>query len=194
MKRSTSSASANTAGALAATIGAMDTCPVARTGPTTYSSFLEVDGLLDLQVEGAAHDQLLFVVIHQSHELWFKLLLHELDLAVELIKEGTFRPAIGPLRRVNRIVRSLVTQWEVLDTMTPLGYLAFRGELDSGSGFQSAQFREIEFTAGLPDRDYVASPWLSDDERRRLHARSSRRHCGRSSCMPLLTQVRPSKN
>lgn len=147
------------------------TCPIARPGVTTYSSFLQVDGLLAMQEPSEAHDQLLFVVIHQSHELWFKLLLHELDRTVSLVADGAHRGAMLPLRRINRIVRSMTTQWDVLDTMTPRGYLEFRDALESGSGFQSAQFREIEFTAGLPDRGYVASPWLSDDERGRLARR-----------------------
>jgi tryptophan 2,3-dioxygenase len=146
-------------------------CPVTPVATTTYSSFLQVDGLLSLQTPAVAHDQLLFVVIHQSHELWFKLLLHELDLTVALLGERSYRAAITPLRRINQIVRSLIAQWDVLDTMSPRGYLEFREALESGSGFQSAQFREIEFTAGLPDRGYLASPWLTEDERTRLQRR-----------------------
>ncbi|GAA2810214.1 tryptophan 2,3-dioxygenase family protein [Kribbella solani] len=146
-------------------------CPVAPAGATTYASFLNVDALLALQEPGEAHDRLLFVVIHQSHELWFKLLLHELDHAVSLAGRRSYRVAMVPVRRINWIVRSMIAQWDVLDTMTPRGYLEFRDALESGSGFQSAQFREIEFTAGLPDRGYVASPWLSDDERGRLSRR-----------------------
>lgn len=152
----------------------METCPFAPPGDTTYSSFLRIPHLLELQNSGVVHDQLLFVVIHQSHELWFKLLLHELDLAVDLIERRMFREAAAPLRRIVRIIETLIAQWDVLDTMTPRGYLGFRGELESGSGFQSAQFREIEFTAGLPDPDYVVAPWLADDERRRLHDRLDR--------------------
>lgn len=145
-----------------------DASTFAGTGDTTYSSFLRLDDLLTLQNEESAHDQLLFVVIHQSHELWFKVLLHELDVTVALAGRRSLRAAGASLRRIIQIMRALIAQWDVLDTMTPRGYLLFRDALESGSGFQSAQFREIEFTAGLPDREYVASPWLSDDERRRL--------------------------
>lgn len=147
-------------------------CPLGTGGdPVTYRSFLDLDELLALQDGGSAHDQLLFVVIHQSHELWFKLLLHEMDLAVELTQQRELRAAMRPLRRIIQIVRSMIAQWDVLDTMTPAGYQEFRDSLESGSGFQSAQFRELEFTAGLPDAGYVASPWLSDDERSRLSRR-----------------------
>jgi tryptophan 2,3-dioxygenase len=142
----------------------------------TYSSYLRVGELLTLQQDPRAHDELLFVVIHQSHELWFKLVLHELDDAVELIGADRFPEAETRLRRIVTIMRQLVAQWDVLGTMAPAGYLQFRHVLEGGSGFQSAQFREIEFASGIKDAGYLRSPWLSDGElgalQRRLEAPS----------------------
>jgi tryptophan 2,3-dioxygenase len=110
-------------------------------------------------------------VLHQSHELWFKLVLHELDEATRLIDADRFPEAETRLRRIVTIMRQLIAQWDVLGTMTPAGYLEFRHVLEGGSGFQSAQFRELEFASGLKDPTYLASPWLSEAERDRLQAR-----------------------
>lgn len=138
----------------------------------TYSSYLRIGELLTLQQDPRAHDELLFVVIHQSHELWFKLVLHELDDAVTLIDSDRFPDAETRLRRIVTIMRQLVAQWDVLGTMAPAGYLQFRHVLEGGSGFQSAQFREIEFASGLKDgAGYVDSAWLSDGERAVLRRR-----------------------
>lgn len=138
----------------------------------TYSSYLRIDELLALQQEPRAHDELLFVVLHQSHELWFKLVLHELDEATQLINADRYPEAETRLRRIVTIMRQLVAQWDVLGTMTPAGYLEFRHVLEGGSGFQSAQFRELEFSSGLKDAgSYLDSPWLSAAEVARLQAR-----------------------
>jgi tryptophan 2,3-dioxygenase len=137
----------------------------------TYSSYLRIAELLALQQEPRAHDELLFVVIHQSHELWFKLALHELDEARRLIDSDRFPEAETRLRRLVTIMRQLVAQWDVLGTMTPAGYLEFRHVLEGGSGFQSAQFRELEFASGLKDPTYLASEWLSTEELTRLQSR-----------------------
>ena len=99
----------------------------------TYSSYLRVHELLTLQQEPRAHDELLFVVLHQSHELWFKLVLHELDDATALIAADTFPQAETRLRRIVAIMRQLIAQWDVLGTMTPAGYLAFRHVFQGGS-------------------------------------------------------------
>jgi tryptophan 2,3-dioxygenase len=141
------------------------------TEPVTYSSYLRVPDLLGLQQVPRAHDELLFVVLHQSHELWFKLVLHELDEVRRLIELDLFPEAETRLRRIVAIMRQLTAQWDVLGTMTPAGYLEFRHVLEGGSGFQSAQFRELEFASGLKDPSYLASRWLSDDERARLQRR-----------------------
>lgn len=137
----------------------------------TYSSYLRVEELLALQQEPRAHDELLFVVLHQSHELWFKLVLHELDDASSLIAADRFPQAETRLRRIVTIMRQLIAQWDVLGTMAPAGYLEFRDALEGGSGFQSAQWREVEFASGLKDEGYVDSAWLSADEVTRLRAR-----------------------
>jgi tryptophan 2,3-dioxygenase len=139
--------------------------------PITYSSYLKVAELLALQQEPRAHDELLFVVIHQSHELWFKLVLHELDETTRLVAEDRFPEAETRLRRIVAIMRQLTAHWDVLGTMSPAGYLEFRHVLEGGSGFQSAQFREIEFSAGLKDPSYLGSRWLSEAERARLQRR-----------------------
>ena len=139
--------------------------------PVTYSSYLRVPQLLALQQEPRAHDELLFVVLHQSHELWFKHVLHELDDATALIDQDRFPEAETRLRRIVTIMRQLVAQWDVLGTMAPAGYLEFRHALEGGSGFQSAQWREVEFASGLKDPSYVESAWLSEAERARLRAR-----------------------
>jgi tryptophan 2,3-dioxygenase len=120
----------------------------------TYGAYLRVEELLALQTprsggpEGPEHDELLFIVIHQVYELWFKQLLHELDYAA-----GNLRAADAPrvshtLRRVLTILKTVVAQVDVLETMTPLEFGAFRGHLDAASGFQSVQFRELEFLLG----------------------------------------------
>ena len=139
--------------------------------PVTYSSYLKVPELLSLQQEPRAHDELLFVVIHQSHELWFKLVLHELDQVVRLVDRDAFPEAETRLRRIVTIMRQLTAHWDVLGTMTPAGYLEFRHVLEGGSGFQSAQFRELEFTSGLKDPSYLGSRWLSEEEKGRLQRR-----------------------
>lgn len=137
----------------------------------TYSSYLRIDDLLALQQEPRAHDELLFVVLHQSHELWFKLVLHELDESRRLIDLDRFPEAETRLRRIVTIMRQLVAQWDVLGTMTPAGYLEFRHVLEGGSGFQSAQFRELEFASGLKDAGYLESGFLSVTDRARLQTR-----------------------
>src|SRR5512145_2735882 len=117
----------------------------------TYSSYLKIDELLSLQQplsDGPEHDETLFIIIHQVYELWFKEMLHELDyLKALLVREDTTR-ALSTLKRVLTILKVAVAQIDVLETMTPLEFLSFRERLESGSGFQSFQFRELEFVLG----------------------------------------------
>ncbi len=123
----------------------------------TYWDYLQLDRLLDLQRPGGDdHDEMLFIIIHQSYELWFKQILHELTLARDLlarefVPERDIPRVHKALRRVHEIQRVLVSQINVLETMSPADFLAFRSELGSASGFQSAQFRELEILAGLSD-------------------------------------------
>ena len=117
----------------------------------TYSSYLKLDELLSLQNPRSGeleHDETLFVIIHQVYELWFKEVLHELDYLQKLLRSNDTPLAAATLKRILTILKTLVAQIDVLETITPLNFLAFRDRLESGSGFQSHQFREIEFILG----------------------------------------------
>ncbi len=117
----------------------------------TYSSYLRVDELLALQTpksSGPEHDEMLFIIIHQVYELWFKQLLHELDYAGELLRANDTARVNHTVHRVLTILKTIVAQIDVLETMTPLEFNSFRNFLESASGFQSAQFREVEFLMG----------------------------------------------
>lgn len=137
-----------------------------------YGTYLKVPELLSLQ-EGLteAHDELLFIAVHQAYELWFKVVLHELDAAREAMFAGDHHRARHYLRRVHVIERLLVEQVDVLETMSPQDFLAFRSELAPASGFQSVQFREIEFISGLKNPAYLARLEADSDERSRLERR-----------------------
>jgi len=117
----------------------------------TYSSYLKVPELLNLQQprsDGPEHDEMLFIIIHQVYELWFKEILHEIDYLCQRLMENDRPRALHTLRRVLTILKTLVAQIDVLETMTPLEFLTFRNRLESASGFQSHQFRELEFALG----------------------------------------------
>ena len=121
--------------------------------PLSYVSYLKVDELLSLQEpksDGPEHDEMLFIIIHQTYELWFKQILHELDPARRLLREGSLHASLGTLRRVRTIMKTLVGQVDILETMTPLEFNAFRARLESSSGFQSYQFREFEAVFARP--------------------------------------------
>ena len=120
----------------------------------TYTSYLQVDGLLQLQKplsDGPEHDELLFIIIHQTYELWFKQLLHEFQAAARALEDGDSHYALALLGRIRTIMKVCVTQVDILETMTPLQFNAFRGYLSSSSGFQSAQFRKVEAILGRRD-------------------------------------------
>src|SRR5436190_7072926 len=114
----------------------------------SYSDYLKLDRLLALQEPGADHDEMLFLVIHQAYELWFKEILHELDYFRTLLARDDLPRAGHAMKRVLTILKVLVAQVDILETMTPLEFLSFRARLEAGSGFQSAQFRELEFALG----------------------------------------------
>ncbi len=121
--------------------------------PLSYVSYLKVDELLSLQEpksDGPEHDEMLFIIIHQTYELWFKQILHELNRARRLLREGSLHASLGTLRRVRTIMKTLVGQVDILETMTPLEFNAFRARLESSSGFQSYQFREFEAVFARP--------------------------------------------
>src|SRR5690606_5004349 len=122
----------------------------------TYSSYLHLEGLL-LQQHPLTdcHDEPLFIIIHQASELWMKLCLHELSAARALIVSGDVRPAFKMFARIAGIQRQLTQSWDVLSTLTPSDYLRFRGELGTSSGFQSLQYRLIEFMLGNKNASHV---------------------------------------
>jgi tryptophan 2,3-dioxygenase len=113
-----------------------------RPSTTRCSSSSSRDG------EAAEHDEMLFIIIHQVYELWFKQVLHELDYAVRLLAEDDLRRVLHTMKRVLTILKVLVAQLDILETMTPMDFLAFRTRLEEASGLQSFQFRELEFLLG----------------------------------------------
>jgi tryptophan 2,3-dioxygenase len=120
----------------------------------TYTSYLQVDDLLKLQKplsDGPEHDEMLFIIIHQTYELWFKQLIHEFQAAAKAMESGNSHYALALLGRIRTIMKVCVTQVDILETMTPLQFNAFRGYLSSSSGFQSAQFRKVEALLGRRD-------------------------------------------
>jgi tryptophan 2,3-dioxygenase len=120
----------------------------------TYTSYLKVDELLALQQplsEGPEHDELLFITIHQVYELWFQQMLHELEALQPALERGDTHRSLALLSRVRTIMKTCVAQIDVLETMTPLQFASFRSRLSSASGFQSAQFRELEAVLGRRD-------------------------------------------
>jgi len=122
----------------------------------TYGNYLRINELLSLQQpwdeSEVEHDEMLFIVIHQVYELWFKLILHELDHVCRSLGEGDVHRAQHTLGRVRSIMKVLVAQLDILETMTPLEFLTFRERLESASGFQSDQFRALEFALGKKSR------------------------------------------
>ncbi|MGH8878237.1 MAG: tryptophan 2,3-dioxygenase family protein, partial [Stackebrandtia sp.] len=144
-------------------------------GKLTYGSYLRIPELLAQQHPASdpeAHDELLFITIHQVYELWFKLLLHELDDARDRMLAGeTYLPRVR-LDRCQTIFRVLIEQVDVIDTMTPQDFLEFRNRLAPASGFQSVQFREVEFLSGLKDPGFLQRfRGVTGAERERLQRR-----------------------
>jgi tryptophan 2,3-dioxygenase len=145
----------------------------------TYGSYLRLPQLLDsqhLESDPPAHDELLFITIHQVYELWFKQLLHEVAAARDAMSGATAGRSLWwaqhLLARVHVIERVLVQQVDVLETMTPQDFMEFRQRLAPASGFQSVQFRELEFLSGAKDPSYLQRfRGITGDERERLDAR-----------------------
>jgi tryptophan 2,3-dioxygenase len=132
--------------------------------PLTYASYLSLDSLLDLQIPRSTppeHDEMLFIVIHQVYELWFKEMLHEVEKVKRDFGAGELYGAIHTFKRLRTIMKTLVGQLDIIETMTPMSFSAFRDRLDTASGFQSFQFRELEFALGLKRPEmlkHAASP------------------------------------
>ncbi|MGH9871030.1 MAG: tryptophan 2,3-dioxygenase family protein [Pyrinomonadaceae bacterium] len=133
--------------------------------PLSYNKYLRVPDLIGLQdclSDPQHHDELLFITIHQAYELWFKQILHEIDAAIELMNEDRLAAAARTFRRVVEIEKLLVNQIHLLETMTPINFLGFRDQLNPASGFQSMQFREIEFVSGQKHQSLLNE--FSEDE------------------------------
>jgi tryptophan 2,3-dioxygenase len=140
----------------------------------TYAKYLKIDELLTLQCpvsDGPEHDETLFIIIHQVYELWFKEMLHETDYLVKLLDRGDVARSLHTLKRILTILKVVVAQVDVLETMTPLEFLSFRHRLDTASGLQSYQFRELEFVIGQKNPKVLARYAEGSAERKRLEAR-----------------------
>jgi len=138
----------------------------------TYWEYLKLDELLDLQQRlGEEHDEMLFIVIHQSYELWFKEMLHEIDYMQQLMEKADVPRVSHTFKRILTVLKMMVAKIDILETMTPLEFLAFRERLESGSGFQSAQFRELEFVLGHKRRKAVDHYAAGTPARERLEKR-----------------------
>jgi len=122
----------------------------------SYGSYLQLDAILDAQAPVSdSHDEMLFIIIHQATELWLKLILHELTAATGHIRDDDLAPAFKMLARVSRVQEQLIQSWTVLSTMTPADYLTFRDRLGHASGFQSHQYRALEFMMGNKDAAFL---------------------------------------
>ncbi len=140
----------------------------------TYSSYLKVSPLLELQrplSKPVAHDEMLFIVIHQVYELWFKQVLFELDDVVLCLQKSDMLKALRRIERVNEIFRILVQQVDILETMTPIEFNRFRSHLNPASGFQSLQFRELEILCGADPKEYEKFGELNPEWKDRLQDR-----------------------
>ena len=128
------------------------------TAAAAYGDYLNIEQLLALQQArsaGPEHDEMLFIIIHQVYELWFKELLHEFDHVMRLLEADESHRAQHTLKRILTILKVMVAQLDILETMTPLEFLSFRERLDAASGFQSDQFRQIEFLVGLKSEQAI---------------------------------------
>jgi tryptophan 2,3-dioxygenase len=144
----------------------------------TYAKYLKIDELLALQKprsEGPEHDETLFIVIHQVYELWFKQIIHETDYLKRHLEEGNTPPAQHTFKRILTILKVLVAQIDILETMTPLDFLSFRDRLETGSGFQSYQFRVLEFLLGVKSEAAIKRFEKGSDARADLESRWKQR-------------------
>lgn len=142
--------------------------------PLTYSNYLHLDEILSAQKplsEGPEHDEMLFIIIHQVYELWFKEVLHEVDYLQQLLRQDDTPRALHTLKRILTVLKTLVGQLDILETMTPLEFLSFRHRLESASGFESFQFRELEFALGYKRRAVLVHYPEDSEPYRRLQSR-----------------------
>lgn len=140
----------------------------------SYGSYLKVDELLSMQRPLSSpehHDEMLFIIIHQVYELWFKQLLHEMEAVLQALDRDELLPVAKHFRRIHTIQRLLEQQIDVLETMTPQEFNAFRDNLNPASGFQSIQFRELEFVCGVRRTETLKYIQMDDAQRERLERR-----------------------
>ena len=140
----------------------------------TYATYLKIDELLKLQQplsDGPEHDETLFIVIHQVYELWFKVMIHELDRLKQCLESNNHPDATATMNRILTILKTLVAQIDVLETITPVSFVSFRDRLETGSGFQSVQFREFEFVCGAKQSQRIEFYADDEDAKRRLERR-----------------------
>ncbi|HEY6563926.1 MAG TPA: tryptophan 2,3-dioxygenase family protein, partial [Pirellulaceae bacterium] len=140
----------------------------------TYASYLHLNQLLALQTprsQPPEHDEALFIIVHQTYELWFKLLLHELEKVCGDFDRGDLFAAIHTWKRCRTVMKTLVAQIDIVETMTPMSFASFRDRLDTASGFQSIQFREVEFLLGYKRQELLKYAPEQDPRRAQLEAR-----------------------
>lgn len=143
----------------------------------TYSSYLKIEDLLKLQSPrsaGPEHDEMLFIIVHQTYELWFKCVLHELAHAQQLLESGDTHASLSALGRIRTIFKVLVSQVDILETMTPLQFNSFRDRLEAASGFQSVQFRELEAVLGRRDSTMIDHLEQNSEPSKRVNAAMNR--------------------
>ena len=146
--------------------------------PLDYGSYLQLPALLGIQVPRSTppeHDEMLFIIIHQVYELWFKLLLHEFEKIRRELSGNRLFDVIATFKRVRTVMKTLVGQLDILETMTPMSFLSFRDRLEAASGFQSAQFRELEYVLGYKRAELLENFAKGSPERDRLEARLQER-------------------
>lgn len=147
------------------------------TNRMTYGDYLQLTPLLSSQKRlSDHHDEMLFIIIHQVSELWMKLILHELTAAIKAIADGNMQPAFKMLARVSKIQSQIIYAWDVLSTLTPSEYMKFRDKLGNASGFQSYQYRLIEFALGYKSTQilkiYQKEPHIYETLKKAYHAPS----------------------
>jgi tryptophan 2,3-dioxygenase len=140
----------------------------------TYSEYLQLDTILNAQKQmsrGSEHDEMLFIIIHQVYELWFKEILHEMDYLKLLLGKTDLSRSLHTIKRILTILKILVALIDILETMTPLEFLSFRDRLESASGFQSAQFRELEVTMGKRTPGMLKRAYFGEEEKIKIERR-----------------------
>lgn len=151
----------------------------------SYSNYLKIDELLGLQQlrsRPEEHDEMLFIIIHQVYELWFKQILHEFGKLRDELNQGESWTAVKTMRRVLTILKTMVAQIDILETMTPLEFESFRGFLENASGFQSLQFRELEILCGLRSPHMLKAHEDNSDHYQRLKQRMEEETLWESFC------------